>query len=1141
MSWLSYDLSDSQRVHMEDAVHRLEQAWHAESQPDIALFLAGLDEATYSVALVECIKVDLEYHWRTTQPVFLESYLRRWPQLRNSRWCTLELLAAECSTRATFAMPVTIDELQRRFGDLAIELDLDSIARQASKDRISGSDEESMDKDGADISTVAAREGAPPIYLPLTMGQTFGRYKIRGQLGKGGEGNVYRAYDRKMDREVALKFPHHSDAEVFERFLRQSQVAARLEHRNICRVYDAGAVGGVHFIAMSLIRGTTIHEVLQQRGPFDCRDAATTVRAIADALGRVHEAGIVHRDIKSANVMIDQDGEPVLMDFGLARSIEKSFGITTTGAFVGTLAFMSPEVAGGRPADQLSDIYSLGVVLYQMLTGEVPFSVQPAELLKHLGKSPAPSPRKVRADVSPTLDGICRRAMAPRAEDRYPTADEFADALQRFLRDEPQKYKAPRRTPRKWLWLAVSAAAALVLFGCLVYFRGDKLDKSSDERPWQNAGGSEPAKPEPVARSVERWLDLPDISSSFAVTSDARQAFVADYGMDDTCVIHHLELATGKAVTDPITIASFPSHFDLALSPDDRRLYVTSYYSNELAEVDLEADRRVTRIPIVSPDKLRDASWWRWASHLRITPDGTKIVIPMGQDGWPDQEVDPADSNAPLSRRARVSNDQVSIVDISADHPHLIHEVPLGDEPAGGEFCISGDSRFAYLSTTPRPRSDTPKLYEVQLEPPYRVRTLEFPLATLDSVLISERLNRIYVCDRGHRRIWVVDRETFGTRAPVVSFDLNGRAPADIVLDDEQDLLAVLSTDSRSLHFVDAIDGRMLARFEQLKPAPTNVVFTPDRQSVIVRCCVPGALGVVPVPVFRRKIAFHSDRNSGTSQLYTMDVDGSNVVPVLARSSYANDVHPRWSPDGKRLAFISDRDIRPRVCVANVDDARVRMYEMSNPVIMPALGWSPDGERLLYVADGATELHAIHAMTGDVSNLDIQFPRPYQEIADACWASDGYVYATVMPIRDGTRTELFRVDPNDRSVTQLTDEAEVESSSRKIAVARDGRIAILRHLSARWFARGIWLLREGEETESAFELLTNGIPSIAEFSDCGWFPDGSSIAVSGYCGDDAFAHIWICELRSRKAAKIAAGPWSDWSPDVSVRLPDVSP
>ncbi len=1150
------ELNDSQWLSIEDALHRFEEAWHSESRPDIDAFVAPLDDIVRETALVECIKVDIEYHWRTMQPVFLEAYLERWPDLSRRPASLLELLEAECSTRSLFSMPLDPDELHRRFGDLAEQIDLDEIDKQAEKDRIFPGDDESIR--GPDESTVKAtpREGVPPVYLPLTMGQSFGRYKIRGQLGEGGEGNVYRAYDRQMDREVALKFPRYADEKVFQRFLHQSKVAAKLEHRNICRVYDAGTVGGVNFIAMALIRGVTIQEKLDESGPFDVAQAATIVRVVAAALGCVHDAAIIHRDIKSANIMIDPDGEPILMDFGLARSTENSVGMTTTGVFAGTLAFMSPEVAGGESADCRSDIYSLGVVLYQMLTGTVPFGTLPAELLRHLGKSPAPSPRSLRPEVSPELDSICRRAMSPRREDRYPSADELADALQRQEEGRPQKYKPPRKPLPRWLWLAAAGLLAVSVAGWTVFMlsrtkpvplaSGPAVDDKSASSPLIGTTSDSA----PIARMVYRQIGRPyeNGPGAFTVTHDGRRVFLASSKLDDdTCIVRELDFVTGDELSKPVEIQSFRGGYGLAISRDDKDLYVCALYGNDLAHIDLRAERRVTMIPLVDKQKIRDDSdWWRWGQRIVLSPDGKTIVVPIGSDKRPDLDETARSSRNPrIARRILTPNDQLSIIDIASDKPGVLKEIPLDDEPTNTGFSMSKDGQFVYLTTTPRPRSDIPKLYEVQLVTPHRIRTLAFPGAKLSGVSLSHKLQKLYVCDEAggpnHRKIWVIDRRTFGEVPPKAAFDLQNRAPSEVAVDEQHDLLAVGSCASKSLHLLDAVDGRMLASVNNL-PHLVMLCFGPKKNSILVGKMFPAGVQAVSLPVWKHRIVFSSDRGGGTNQLYTVDSDGTHLQPVFPNQTMNQDGVPCWSPDGKWIAFVSDGDTKERICLTRWGDPDfdVRWFKKTEPLVAN-LAWSPDGKQILYIDSDAKHLKLLEVATGTVKPLNVTFPGKYREIDYISWGGDGCVYATAFPIRDGTRSEVFRIDPNGGMAVQLTDESDKRSSFREVDASRDGRLAVFHHAMGEGPAEAVYWLHVERPMDKTRDLITRTTPPIDGFWELSWFPDDSKIALAAPSDDRFHSHIYSYDLKTGQMQSVTAGPHWDASPDVSGRvlaLPD---
>jgi WD40 repeat protein len=296
---------------------------------------------------------------------------------------------------------------------------------------------------------------APVEELP----KQIGRFQIRPPLlGAGTFGKVYRAYDPELDREVALKVPQPStlnSARRIERFLRESKSSASLHHPHIVTVYDAGKDCDQYFIASAFIEGGTLEAAIDQGG-IDIRPAVEIVRDLAEALAYAHEMGIIHRDVKPANVMLDEKWQPHLMDFGIAyhqiaveedeseaeaalplRPADREGRLTRAGVAVGTPTYMSPEQWQGRKVSGTSDQYSLGVLLYEMLCGQTPLS-GPIQILKFNAiNTPPPSPRSVRPSVPLDLEAVCLKTLSKRPEERYPDCQELADDLRRWLEDEP--------------------------------------------------------------------------------------------------------------------------------------------------------------------------------------------------------------------------------------------------------------------------------------------------------------------------------------------------------------------------------------------------------------------------------------------------------------------------------------------------------------------------------------------------------------------------------------------------------------------------------------------------------------------------------------------------------------------------------
>ena len=272
----------------------------------------------------------------------------------------------------------------------------------------------------------------------LPMGEQFGRYVIQQVLGKGGMGTVYLTRDTQLERDVALKIPHFEQSEGtgVTRFYREAKAMAKVHHRNLCPVHDVGDIDGKHFISMAYIKGISLKETIKTENKYSGREAAETIGKLAAALQVAHEAGIIHRDLKPANIMIDRDGEPIIMDFGLARqnAVEES-EITEVGSIIGSPAYMAPEQLNSNleSVDHRADIYGLGVILYEMLCGRPPFIGSALSILKGVASEPPPNLRQLQPEVDPLLESICMTAIAKSPDDRFQTAEEFAAKINNWI------------------------------------------------------------------------------------------------------------------------------------------------------------------------------------------------------------------------------------------------------------------------------------------------------------------------------------------------------------------------------------------------------------------------------------------------------------------------------------------------------------------------------------------------------------------------------------------------------------------------------------------------------------------------------------------------------------------------------------
>ena len=303
------------------------------------------------------------------------------------------------------------------------------------------------------------------------IGTTFCGYEIEGELGRGGMGVVYRARQAKLGRTVALKMlTGHYGGDELKRFLAEAETAARLQHTNIVHIYEVGENEGVPFFSMEFVEGGSLADRLRKNGPPPMREAAALVMCVARALHFAHQNGVVHRDMKPGNVLMDADGVPKVADFGIAKRLSEDSALTLSGAIIGTPAYMAPEQARGtsRHVGPAADVYALGAMLYEMLTGRPPFLPEDSEeaiTIRVMTEHPV-SPAYHRPQVPRDLETICMKCIEKEPRDRYNSAAALAEDLRRFLDDEPILARPPTRmvTTMRWvrrhpwkitLWFAV--------------------------------------------------------------------------------------------------------------------------------------------------------------------------------------------------------------------------------------------------------------------------------------------------------------------------------------------------------------------------------------------------------------------------------------------------------------------------------------------------------------------------------------------------------------------------------------------------------------------------------------------------------------------------------------------------------------
>jgi Tol biopolymer transport system component len=791
------------------------------------------------------------------------------------------------------------------------------------------------------------------------VGKSISHYRIVGKLGVGGMGVVYRAQDTKLGRDVALKFlpPELSrNHKALERFQREARAASALNHPNICTIYEIDEADGQPFIAMELLEGRTLRDRLVERPPLRFHEVLDLAIQIAEALQAAQAKGVVHRDIKPANIFVTRDGRAKILDFGLARVDEASHALdgdmptaellTSPGVAVGTVAYMSPEQASGHPLDGRTDLFSFGLVLYEMATGRQAFTGNTAVLFSGILHRQPVSALSLNPDLPPQFEQILGKAMEKDREVRYQSAADLRADLRRLKRDTESAsvsvtslsvpipslgpslgLAVPRgRGSRRLMWQAIGGAAVLMVFAGVGWWW------------WRNGSPDNPSTFLAHA-TFSQLTDQAGLETFPSLAPDGRSLIYASSASGNRDI--YLQRVEGKKTIN-LTADSSSDDTQPAFSPDGERIAFRSEREGGGIFVMGATGESVRRISDVG----YNPAW---------SPDGKFIVCA--------QEAIEQPGNRYINFSA------LWVLDVSSGEKR---QITKGD--AVQPNWSPHGQRIAYWAADAAGRRD---IWTMPAQGGAPLAVTSDPAVDWNPVWSRDGKFVFFSSDRGgSMNLWRVsiDETTGKTLGPpeavttpsansaLVSFSADGKRVAYVEQSATENLMKVgfpLSEkpDNRlepvtegSRHFVDpqvSADGQWLATYTSGKKTDLYVVRTDGTGLRQLTDDVYKNTAARWSPDGQR-LAFYSNR-SGAYQVWTISPDGSGLRQVTFGSVNDTFFFPLWSPDSKRLLY-SSLNANPFLI-----DAVLPWKEQTPQALSPlpeqgmtfvAWSWSADGHRL---------------------------------------------------------------------------------------------------------------------------------------------------------------------------------------------------